>query len=138
MRIAGMMALAAVLSLTGCATAGLFSSANLTNVELGEGNFRLIATDVSGEAAAEYLLGFSGSVRGELQTVAMYRLSGSGMLYREAIADLWSNFEADHGSTEGRSLALVNVRFDSDATNVLGLYTKSLLSIRADVVEFAN
>jgi hypothetical protein len=51
--------------------------------------------------------------------------------------DLWSSFEAQHGPAEGRRLALVNVRYDSDATNLL-LYSDLTLAIRADVVEFTD
>jgi len=124
--------------LSGCAASGVFSSANLTNVELSERNYEIVAANVTGEAEAGYILGFSGAGRGEMHTLALFRVEGEGMLYREAVDDLWAHFEAEHGAVEGRSLALVNVRYDSDALNVLGLYTKPRVSIRADVVEFVN
>jgi hypothetical protein len=64
-------------------------------------------------------------------------VSGSGQLYGAALEDLWSSFAAEHGSAEGRTLALTNVRSDTDALNLL-LYTSSTVTIRADVVEFTD
>lgn len=128
-----------VLTTTGCATTGSFPSANLTTVELSEANFEVVATDVSGEASAGYLLGISGSfgLSSQTNTLALARVEGDGALYRAALQDLWATFRAEHGEVEGRDLALVNVRFDSDALNLL-LYTRPTVSIRADVVEFTD
>lgn len=66
------------------------------------------------------------------------RVSGSGLLFQEALRNLWSNFEAQHGAVENRSLALINVRVDPDALNVLGLVTRPKLAVRVDVVEFVE
>jgi hypothetical protein len=60
------------------------------------------------------------------------------MLVAAAMEDLWRNFESEYGPVAGRNLALINVRFDSDAANYLLLYTKQMISIRADVVEFVG
>ncbi len=125
-------------TLLGCATTGRFSATNLTNVELSQSNFRVIATSVYGEASAKYLLGFSFAQGGETQTIALIPLGGDRMLYKVALENLWRNFEQSHGSIEGRSLALVNVRFDSDALNVLVFYTRPKISVRADVIEFVE
>lgn len=127
--------LLAALPLAACASTGMFPTANLTSVELAEGNFRVLATDVGGESSAAYILGFSSSVGPDLRTVAVARIEGEGFLAREALADLWANFEATHGVVENRSLALVNVRFDTDVLNLL-LYVRPRMSVRADVVEF--
>ncbi len=131
----------AVLALTvvsGCVSSGAFYAANVTSVELGESNFRVIATNVNGQAEAGYVLGFSGSQGGYAVTFALARVEGDGMLYKEAVENLWAQFEAAHGPVENRRLALVNVQFDADASNFLGLYSKSVVSVRADVVEFAQ
>lgn len=125
------------LLLSACATTGTFNSATLTGVELSEDNYSLVATGVRGEAEAAYVLGVSTAFLSEMRTVALARVSGSGSLYAEALEDLWRNFEAEHGSATGRSLALVNVRFDSDALNLL-VYTRPRISVRADVVEFED
>ena len=125
-------------TLVGCASSGRFSSTNLTNVELSESNFRVIATNVYGEASAEYLLGFSVAQGGEMQTIALIPLGGDRLLYKVALENLWRNFEQTHGNIKGRSLALVNVRFDADALNVLGFYTRPKISVRADVIEFVE
>lgn len=137
MKLSLYVSLLALLPLcTGCMSSGVLQSANLTNVQLSEENYQVVATNVTGEAEAAYLLGFSGSVGQEIRTIALVRLEGSGMLYREAIEELWANFEAEHGEADGRSLALVNLRYDADAWNILGVYTKPRISVRADVVEF--
>ncbi len=125
-------------TLVGCASTGRFSSTNLTNVELSQNNFRVIASNVYGEASADYLLGLSFAQGGETHTIALIPLGGDRMLYKVALENLWRNFEQTHGNIEGRSLALANVRFDSDAQNVLLLYTKPKISVRADVIEFVE
>lgn len=121
--------------LTGCASSGMFPAANLTTVELAEDNFQLIATDVGGEATAAYILGVSAAIGPELRTIALARIDGEPFLARQALADLWRNFEAAHGAVANRRLALVNVRFDTEALNLL-LYVRPRMSVRADVVEF--
>lgn len=126
------------LTLTGCINSGAFYASNLTNVELGEDNYRIVATNVHGQAEAGYLLGFSGSTGGYATTFALVRTNGDGLLYRAAVANLWAQFEEQHGPAMNRRLALVNVQFDADAANYLGLYTKSVVSVRADVVEFGQ
>ena len=122
----------------GCVNSGALFSSNLTNVELGEGNYTLVATNVQGQSEAGYLFGFSGSQGGHASTLALFRVEGNGMLYKEAVENLWSKVEAEHGPVSGRRLALVNMHFDADAANFLGLYTKTIVSVRADVVEFAE
>jgi hypothetical protein len=124
--------------LSGCITTGAFHSANLTNVTLEDDNFTVVARDVAGEAQAGYLLGLSYGVGSAMQTLALVRVEGEGLLYKEAIENLWNNFEENYGPVEGRKLALVNVRYDTDAMNILLLYTQPRVSIRADVVEFGG
>lgn len=134
-----MMLLGVAFLSSSCSTSGLFTSAHFTNVELSENNYKIVAKNVKGEAEAEYILGFSAAFRGEMQTLAMIRVGGEGMLYDQAMENLWSNYEAKTSeSVEGRKLALVNVRYDSDALNLLFLYTKPKISIRADIIEFEN
>lgn len=126
------------LSLTGCVSVGSFSSANVTNVELAEANYEVVATNVQGRASAGYILGFSGGFGlSQMQTLALVRVDGPGALYGAALQNLWDNFRAQYGEVEGRNLALVNVRFDSDAVNAI-VYTRPQITIRADVVEFTN
>lgn len=136
LRIAPILAAAAILS--GCASSGVFNSTTETRVELGEANYRIVATNVQGNADAGYLLGFSWADGAEPKTLALARVDGEGMLASSAMADLWNNFEEEYGPVEGRNLALINVRFDSDAANYLLLYTKQSISIRADVIEFVG
>lgn len=127
----------AALTAAGCASAGMFPSANVTEVQLQRGNFKIVARNVTGEAEAGYLFGSSFSLGMSTNTFALFRVSGSGMLYKEALENLWKNFEASNGAIEGKRLALVNVRYDSEALNLF-VYTQPKVMIRADVVEFAE
>lgn len=127
----------ALLTMTGCASTGAFDSAHLTEVQLSEANYDVVATNVRGEASAGYVLGVSAAYYRQLHTVALLRVSGSGMIYGEALANLWENFQEAHGETKGRNLALVNVRFDTEALNLI-VYTKPMVSVRADVIEFTE
>ena len=128
--------LLASLVLTGCINSGAFYSASLTNVELSEPNYRVVATNLQGQADAGYLFGVSGSQGGFATTFALFRVAGDGLLYKSAIENLWSGFEASHGAIGNRRLALINVHFDADASNYLGIYSKSMVSVRADIIEF--
>lgn len=130
--------LAAAASLGACATGSVLRSSNLTNVQLSSANYKVVAIDVSGEAKAGYLFGFSASGGQEVHTLALFRVEGDGQLYKRAIEDLWAGFEDRYGPVEGRALALVNIRHDVDCTNALGLYTQARMWVRADVVEFVN
>ena len=131
------LALAALTTLAGCAQSGLFAAGNLTQVQLNQANYRIVATDVSGHAEAGYLVGLSFTSGMATQTLALWRINGSGHLYKEAMANLWENFAAEHGPVQGRKLALVNVRYDSDNLNLL-VYAKPKIALRADVVEFVE
>lgn len=125
------------LFLAGCSNTGLFPSSNVTDVRLADSNYKLVATNVNGEAEVAYILGLSISYGMATQTLAIFRVSGTGLVYKEALEELWANFESAHGPVAGRSLALANVRYDSDVLNLL-LYTKVRISIRADIVEFSD
>lgn len=129
--------IAATPTVTGCMSTGAFMAANLTDVQLTEDNYEIVATNLRGEATAGYLLGVSAGMYGQVSTVAVARVSGSGMIYGDALQNLWDNFAAAHGPIEGRNLALVNVRYDTDALNLL-LYTSPTVYVYADVVEFAE
>lgn len=124
--------------LAGCATSGVFEAQQQTRVGLDQANFRIVATNVHGESEAGYILGFSWAERSEPRTLALHRVDGEPMLVSAAMANLWDNFKAEYGPAEGRNLALINVRFDSDAANYLLLYTKQSITVRADVIEFVN
>ena len=105
-----------------CSNNGMFLGMNQTNVEL---------------SRAGYVFGFSLSLGSSTQTFAIGRVEGTGMLYKEALEDLWKNFEAKHGKIDGRKLALANVRYDSEALNLF-VYTGVKVFVRADVVEFTK
>lgn len=137
-RIGNALAVAvAALALGGCASSGMMAAGNVTNVDLGGSDYRIVATDVGGEASAHYLIGISAPYWFQMSAVALARVGGSEFLYRDALQDLWRNFESEHGSTDGRSLALVNLRYDFEALNLL-VYTRPTVSVRADVIEFTR
>ena len=121
--------------LSGCTYGGAFASAHQTNVEISESNFSIVATDVSGEASSSHLLGASFSTGFYTESVGLIRLGGTGLLYQEALSDLWKNVEKKIGKIEGKSLALTNVRYDADCTNFF-LFTSAKVVVRADVIEF--
>jgi len=126
-----------LLALAGCSTGGVFTSGNVTDVQLQRNNFKIVARGVTGEASAGYILGGTFSVGMATNTFALVRVSGTGMLYKEALDNLWKNIEATYGSIEGKKVALINVRYDAEALNLI-LYTSPHISIRADVVEFTE
>ncbi len=121
--------------IVGCAGNGLYLSSNQTLVNLEESNYRIVATNVSGQSTAGYLLGVSWSLGAVTESLALLRVAGPGPQYQAALDELWENFEQQHGSVEGRSLGLVNVRYDADVLNTI-LYTESTVYVTADVVEF--
>lgn len=123
--------------LSGCTTSGAFLSLNQTQVNLERANYTITATNVSGYAESGYVLGISYSTGLTATTIAAGRVEGTGMLYKEALEDLWVNYEKDHGTTDGRRLALANVRYDTDILNLL-FYTKVMVGVRADIIEFTE
>ena len=64
-----------------------------------------VARGVSGEATAGYILGGSFSMGMATNTFALVRVYGTGLLYKEALEDLWKNYEATYGSAEGEACA---------------------------------
>jgi hypothetical protein len=124
-----------LLILSSCSNNGMFVGLNQTSVELGEANYEIVASNVLGQSQAGYVLGFSAPLGAATNTFAVARVNGTGMLYKEALEDLWKNFEAEHGKIDGRKLALANLRYDSEALNLL-VYTEVKVFIRADVIEF--
>ena len=110
---------------------------NLTQVQLSEPNYKVVATSVSGDAQAAYLIGVAFSNGPQTGSLSLHRLKGTGKLYKEAMENLWKTFAAEHGAVEGRRLALANVRYDA-ATRNFFIYNDVTLSIRADVIEFVE
>jgi len=121
--------------LSGCTSSGAFLSVNQTVVNLNEGNYTISATNVTGESEAVYVFGLSYSTGLTASTIALARIEGSGMLYTEALENLWENFETSGVSAEGQRLALTNVRYDADILNFI-VYTKVKVTVRADVITF--
>ncbi|MEM7548685.1 MAG: DUF6567 family protein [Bacteroidota bacterium] len=99
--------------LGGCASTGLTVSSHRTDIELSENNYKVIATNVIGEADSDGIIGLSFGVgQGALQ-FSLIPIERNRTLYKNAMENLWSNFEVKNGSPINRTLALVNVRFDS-------------------------
>ena len=131
------LSIALFAGLAGCSTAGMFMAANVTDVQLQKNNYRIVARGVTGQAHAGYLFGGTFSVGITTSTTALVRVSGTGMLYKEALDDLWKTFESTYGPVGNKTVALTNVHFDSDALNLL-IYTEARIYVRADVVEFTE
>ena len=124
-----------VLLYSGCTSSGAYLSTSKTEVVLSEGNFTMPAVSVTGQSEAEYILGLSYSSGFMATTFALARIEGTGMLYAEALDNLWENFERDYGMSINHKLALANIRYDTEILNLL-LYTKVKVMVRADVIEF--
>ena len=123
--------------LSSCGTGGAFQANHVTNVELSEPNFNIVARDVSGSSMQGYILGLSYSQGSEIGSFGVVKVAGVEKPYDVAIKNLWNNFEENYGSIEGKKLALVNVRHDSELLNTL-IYTQAKYFITADVVEFVE
>jgi len=121
--------------MTGCAGNGAYLATSETNVNLEEANFKIVETNVSGSSSAGYLLGLSFSMGAFTESFALIRVSGTGKQYQEALEDFWNNFEEEHGPAEGRSLGLINVRYDAAVVNTL-FYTETVIYVTADVIEY--
>lgn len=130
-----LLLLLATLILSGCTSSGAFLSANQTIVNLEEGNYSIAATNVMGESESAYIIGLSYSTGLAATTFAIARVEGTGMLYAEALENLWNNFEMTGEEVKDQKLALANVRYDTDIMNLI-LYTKVRVVVRADVVKF--
>jgi len=90
----GSISLLVILFLAGCSNNGMFVGINQTNVELSEANYKIVASNIVGKSRAGYLVGFSASFGATTQTFALARIDGTGMLYKEALEDLWLKFES--------------------------------------------
>ena len=121
--------------LSGCSTGGSFIANNVTNVELSEPNFEIVAENVQGYSKASYLIGFTYSTGNISNTLALARVGGSAKLYDDAIQNLWKNFRETHPDTDSKNLVLANIRFDNDMLNLL-VYTQTELYVTADVIKF--
>jgi hypothetical protein len=119
----------------GCSNSGAFLSANQTIVNLEEGNYTIAATNVMGESESAYIIGLSYSTGLTAATFAIARVDGTGMMYAEALENLWENFEVTGEDVKDQKLALVNVRYDTDIINLF-VYTKVRVTVRADIVRF--
>ncbi|SMO66913.1 DUF6567 family protein [Gracilimonas mengyeensis] len=124
-----------VLLFTGCSNSGMFIASNSTEVQLNEGNYTIVAKNVTGSAESAYILGGSFSWGMATNSFGLIPLEGSKTLYKDARENLWINFEAEHEPIEGKKLALVNVQYDGATSNFI-LYTKAKVTITADVIEF--
>lgn len=131
------VAILSVFLISGCTSSGAFLASNRTEVNLQEGNYEIRAANLSGVSEAGYVIGVSFSTGPTVSTLAFGRVTGTGMLYKEAIENLWANYEDEFGSLEGKQLALANIRYDTDILNLL-LFTKVTVGVRADVIEFTD
>ena len=122
--------------LSGCSNMGMFIASNSTQVELSEANYTLVATNVTGSAEAAYIIGVSNSWGLTTNVSGLFKMAGSSeTLYKDARENLWKAYEAEHGSAEGKKLALVNIQYDADTKNFF-VYTKGKITMTADIVEF--
>ncbi len=130
-----LMVILFLVSFSSCGTGGAFRATHVTNVELSEPNFNIVAKDMHGSSMQGYLIGLSYSAGSDIGTFALIKVSGVEKLYDSAIKELWANYREKYGSTDGKKLALINIRQDSEVLNTL-VYTQAKYFITADVIEF--
>lgn len=123
------------LLISGCGNSGAFIATNSTQVQLHEGNYTIIAKNITGSAESAYALGFSSSLGLTTSSFGLIPLKGTKTLYKDARENLWTVFEEQYIPVTGKKLALVNVQYDAATTNYI-VYTKARLTITADVIEF--
>ncbi len=123
--------------LSSCGTGGAFQSHNVTTVELSEPNFNIVARNVNGSAVQGYILGLSYSQGSDVGSFGIAKVAGVEKPYDTALKNLWKNYEEEHGKIEGKKLALVNIRHDSEVLNTI-LYTQAKYFVTADVIEFID
>ncbi len=121
--------------LSSCGTGGAFQATHVTNVELSQPNFNIVARNVSGTSMQGYLLGFSGPQGSSFGSFGLVKVSGVERPYDTAVKNLWENYEEEYGQIEGKKLALINVRHDNEVLNTI-IYTQAKYFITADIVEF--
>jgi len=90
--------------LSSCTTGGSFLAHNITNVELSEPNFKIVAKNLEGYSKASYLIGFSYSTGNIANTMALVRIGGTAKLYDDAIQNVWKNYQEKYGDPEGKKL----------------------------------
>jgi hypothetical protein len=121
--------------LWGCVATGVTASAHLTNVGLSSNNYRIVATNISGEATSNGILGVSYGAGMAGAQFSIIPITPDRTLYKNAVQNLWTNFEAKNASPVGRTLALTNLRYDTETLNTF-FYTKIKVVVIADVIEF--
>ena len=116
---------------------GSFRANNVTNVELSEANFTIVARDLQGSAREGYLFGVSAPQGSDINTFGLIKISGDEKPYATAVKNLWKNYQEKYGDITGKNLVLVNIRQDNEMLNTL-IYTEVKYFITADVVEFTE
>ena len=95
--------------LTGCASSGLTASSHVTNVQMTNANFKMVATNVSEEATARAILGVSYGLGIATTQLSIIPLDDGGTLYQSAMKNLWANFETIKGAVANRVIESVTV-----------------------------
>lgn len=94
-----------------------------------------MATSITGESSSRGILGISTGYGAYTEQFALIPLTPDRAIYKNALQNLWANFETKYGSAVGRALALANLRYDSETLNTL-VFTEIKIVVIADVVEF--
>lgn len=119
-----------------CVSSGLSRPTTVTNVDLKEDNFRVVATGVSGEASSGLLFGVALPLGLTTQSIGIAHITGERDIQKAAMENLWKAVEEKVGPIKGKNYTLVNVTHDMTAANWLLFYARQTVVIRADVVEF--
>ena len=90
-----------------------FPDTNRRTKYLASKGIRFVGTGVSGAAKAGYLIGASFSDGAKSGSISLFRVSGTGHLYKEAMG-LWADFESKHARWLVDTWALINIPYDAD------------------------
>ncbi len=120
-----------------CASGGSFVAGRVTDAGLDQNNFTAMARNVTGEAEAGYVLGVVRAHGRDDQHVCPFSHIRFGSTVQRGAGATVKKVETACGPIETRKLALINVRYDAEAPNLL-LHTQPRITIRADVVECSD
>ncbi len=133
--ISTLVSITVLVLISGCGTMGTFRANNQTNVQLSQPNFNIVGMDLQGSATQGYLFGFSVPQGADVGSFALIRINGVQKPYAAALEELWKNYREKYGEIEGKKLALINIRQDTEVLNTF-VYTEAKYFITADVIEF--
>ncbi len=124
--------IAVAASLTSCTTSNIHQSLAQPEIKLSEGNYQVVATQISGSSTGLHLASFvPTSVRAALQGGPLGGFPVKAASESAAIDELYQNA----GIQRGRATAFVNMRTEVSGLNCI-LFSLPKITVKADLIEF--